>query len=97
MVSSNGIKVDTQAPSSDVVIANEYFNQVYWDQAAHIQGSAADGTDESGLVSVEITIQNTTNGNYYNGNGWRTEATWLLPEGTDTWSLNFHLEIDRWT
>ena len=28
MVSSNGIKVDTQAPTSDVVIANEYYNRL---------------------------------------------------------------------
>ena len=38
---------------------------------------------------MEITIQNTTNGNYYNGNGWRTEATWLVPQGTDAWSFDF--------
>ena len=84
-VSSNGIKVDTQAPSSSVAVVSDYYNQVLWDQSIQIQGSAVDGTNESGLASVEITIQNTSNGNYYNGDGWRTEATWLTPQGTDTW------------
>ena len=83
MVSSNGIKVDTQAPTSDVVIANEYYNQFYWDQAIHIQGSAMDGTDESGLLSVEITIQNATNGNYYNGDGWRSCLLYTSPSPRD--------------
>ena len=92
VASSNGIKVDTQAPSSSVAILSDYYNQVFWDQSVQIQGSAADGTNESGLVSVEITIQNTTNGNYYNGNGWRTEATWLLPRALIPGLMNFHQE-----
>ena len=76
-VSSNGIKVDTQAPSSSVTIISDYYNQLYWDQSTHIRGQLLMEQTESGLASVEITIQNTSNGNYYNGNGWRTEATWL--------------------
>ena len=86
LASSNGIQVDTQPPSSTVDVVSNYYNQTYWDQATHIQGSAADGDSESGLTSVEVQIVDSTSGNYFNGSGWTSEASWLVPSGTDSWS-----------
>ena len=86
--SSNGIQVDTQPPTSSINIISDYYNQTYWDQSPQIQGSASDGVNESGLVTVEVLIQNMTTNTHYNGSGWQPEPYWLSPQGRDNWSYD---------
>jgi len=52
-----------------------------------IEGNATDLTD-SGVVIVEISIKENSTNNYWEGNKWTSNETWLSVLGTNSWSYD---------
>jgi hypothetical protein len=56
--------------------------------AFSIIGTATDGTG-TGVASVQVKIQRTSDSNYWNGAEWVAGAFWNGAVGTDNWNIGF--------
>ncbi len=75
---------DATAPQSTVETTG-CFRQDTWTDV--IVGSANDA--QSGVASVQISLQRASDSLYYNGSSWTATVTWLSVSGTTTWSRPF--------
>lgn len=78
---SYSVRVDTLAPSSTVTIAPCYRS------AMEITGTASDSA--SGVAAVQITLQRSSDGLYYNGSSWASTSRWITASGTTSWVFPF--------
>jgi hypothetical protein len=90
-LTSNGVNIDKTDPTSLITApSNDGSNSVVyintWDGV--ISGTAADSL--SGLASVELSIQRTSDGKFFDGSNWtgETEATRVPATGTSSWSYD---------
>jgi|GEM_PF-1068273 len=66
---------NTTAPLNDAVLTGD---------STTISGTAADGTG-SGVASVDVKIQRSSDSWYWNGGGWQVGEAWNAATGTTTW------------
>lgn len=50
-----------------------------------VSGTAAD--DAAGVRSVEVSLERTSDGTYWDGSAWVAATTWLPAKGTGTWRM----------
>ncbi|MFZ5916154.1 MAG: hypothetical protein ACOYZ7_04415 [Chloroflexota bacterium] len=81
---SSGITLDLTRPDSTVTTAGTY-GPASW--PGHIDGAADDAT--SGVDLVQITLQRSSDGHYWNGGAWVAGPVWLLTTGANTWTYVF--------
>ncbi|MDP7453220.1 MAG: hypothetical protein QGE95_13235, partial [Arenicellales bacterium] len=79
---------DSSPPFSSVIIELDYYNNINWDNASSISGTAGDST--SGLASVEIAVHRSSDGAWWGGFTWGGDETWLSPVGTDSWTYSLN-------
>ena len=73
---------DNSAPTTLVTITNPVYSPSTWNYSNTIKGTASDG---SGLSSVQITIQRSSNSAYWTGSYWGSQ-TWLnVTSGLSSW------------
>ena len=82
---TNSFALDLQEPDSLVGTVG-FYRAAAWTGA--ITGTASAGV--SGVLKVEITIQRSTDAQYFNGIGWQAAPQWLIAAGTSAWSYAFN-------
>ncbi len=90
----NSFSIDMSAPISKI---DTELNNYWLNNLNEISGSAVD-MDGSGVDYVEISIQckidysdsdeGAKENDYWNGNAWDSDESWLLVSGTNQWSFN---------
>ena len=75
------VRVDTIAPSSTVGVAPCYSSTM------EIAGTASDSA--SGVAAVQITLQRSSDGLYYDGSSWAPTSRWITASGTTSWVFPF--------
>jgi hypothetical protein len=93
----NPLLFDTTAPTSSITFPADdgNYNSGTWADA--ISGSASD-TGGSGVNKVEVSIKDTTDDKWWNGDSWEGTESWLLATDTTSWSYNLsddHLDVDH--
>ena len=81
---SGDFALDVQEPDSFVGTVG-FYRAATWTGA--ITGTASAGV--SGVSLVEITLQRSTDNQYFNGATWQVAAQWLAATGTLTWTYPF--------
>jgi len=84
------VTVDNTLPTSTIDGGNngdKVFSSV-WE--GNITGTA---TDENGVSSVELSIQNEL-GEYWNGSAWQSDEFFLVAQGSDIWSYGLSSPIE---
>ncbi|OQB28613.1 MAG: hypothetical protein BWY10_00323 [Chloroflexi bacterium ADurb.Bin180] len=76
--------VDVELPQSTVATSGDY-RSATWPGA--ISGTATD--EGSGLAVVQLRLQRSPDGFFFQGAGWGASPVWITTTGTDTWSLPF--------
>ena len=74
--------VDTISPANDAVLTGS---------STTVSGTASDGTG-SGLTNVQLSIQRSSDSNYWNGTGWQAGAVWVDATGTTSWTYTWSLD-----
>ena len=82
---------DINAPASTI---NTPGNNSFLNRLELISGVASD-FDVSGVKKVEILIEQTSDDNYWNGETWNPNKTWLKTFGTNEWE--FESSLVTWT
>ena len=77
---SKNFTYDTINPNSTIVTPSD---DVELDTLSNITGTASDTT--AGIQFVNITIYNSTDGEYWDGTAWQESVAWLETNGTTTW------------
>jgi hypothetical protein len=77
-------KIDLDAPSSSI---DEPINNVWLNKLIEISGQAFD-TGGALIDKIEISIRRESENKYWSGNDWINDETWLIAEGTDSWSYD---------
>jgi len=80
------VLVDTTAPNSTIAVSSCYHS------AIQIVGTATDSG--SGVALVQIQLQRSADAFYYNGSSWQQAPSWIVAEGTTTWSLSLASSVD---
>ncbi len=80
------VTVDTAPPTS--IVTSPVHNQIYR-TVSSIAGTAGDAT--SGVITVSVSIQDTTTGLYWNGTAWGASEAWPDASGTNNWTLSGNL------
>ncbi|MBD3418898.1 MAG: DUF2341 domain-containing protein, partial [Chitinivibrionales bacterium] len=78
--SDNQVTFDNVSPSSSISTTGD-FPGASW--PGKIAGSASDNL--TGVALVEVSIQNQTSGNYWNGSSWVVGESWNTANGTTSW------------
>jgi hypothetical protein len=87
------IRIDTTAPTNVMTfpVNGGIYNSTKWSAgcstSSRICGTAAD-TGGSGLSSVRLTIQRSSDSRYWTGSTWSTTNTTLTASGTSTWTYS---------
>jgi hypothetical protein len=76
--------LDLQEPDS-LVGTDGFYRAATW--TGSITGTASGGV--SGVSLVEITLQRSTDNQYFNGATWQAAAQWLAATGTVSWTYPF--------
>ena len=74
-------RVDSTKPGSSVTTSG------WFKTLSSIAGTASDAT--SGVARVDIRVQRSSDGKYYNGFDWQPNPIWLLASGTTSWNYAF--------
>lgn len=83
--------IDTVIPDSTVAVSN-YYNS----SPVAISGTASNGS--SGVASVSITIQRSSDNYYWTGTAWQSGINWLSTTyASGSWSYSFSGSIDGLT
>jgi hypothetical protein len=77
---------DTTKPTSGVTIANTVYGTSTWNQSNTINGTASDNVSVS---KVEVSIQRSSDSQYWNGSTWQAGIAWNLASGTNSWTYSF--------
>ncbi|SVA10586.1 uncharacterized protein METZ01_LOCUS63440, partial [marine metagenome] len=85
-VASDSFIFDSTLPGSAVNVVRDYYNDVNWSDVSTVSGTTSDAT--SGMSSVEITLQRSTDLFYWSGTFWGPTLTWLSPNGLASWSYS---------
>ncbi|MDI6791474.1 MAG: Ig-like domain-containing protein, partial [bacterium] len=81
-------KFDTTRPASSI---DKPLHNARVNSLDKISGTASDSL--AGVIKVELTIQQTNNGEYWNGISWVSAQVWLLATGTTSWSCLWPLGL----
>ena len=77
---SGKITLDKTPPGSLVMVPD---GRLFYNYISAVSGKAADNYT---IEKVEVRIKNTDDNLYWDGTGWASAETWVLAQGTDTWS-----------
>ncbi len=89
------IRIDTTAPTNVMTfpVNGGTYNATKWSAgcstSSRICGTAAD-TGGSGLSSVKLTIQRSSDSRFWTGSTWSTTSTTLSATGTTTWTYSMN-------
>jgi len=83
---------DLTYPNSIISIP---INNSYYNSLANITGTASDTVSD--ILSVSITIYNSTDGNYWNGSGWQSGSSSLGCNGTTSWYYEDTAAFPTWS
>ena len=86
--SNDSFVFDSTLPVSVVSIERDYYNNGNWNDVTSISGTTSDST--SGMSTLEITIQRSSDLGYWNGLQWQLSEIWLSPSsGLESWSYYY--------
>ncbi|MBI2931619.1 MAG: Ig-like domain repeat protein, partial [Planctomycetes bacterium] len=75
---------DTTEPNSTVTTSGMQSSGTY---GGAIAGTASDGA--SGIASVQLSVQRSSDGLYWDGGAWGAAQAWLAAAGTTNWTYGF--------
>ena len=86
--SNDSFVFDSTLPVSVVSIERDYYNDGNWNDVTSISGTTSDST--SGMSTLDITIQRSSDLGYWNGLQWQLSVIWLSPSsGLESWSYYY--------
>ena len=88
IATANGVILDWEPAIASIDFDSTTYNATEWDAVTAINGTAADISGGSGLATVEINIQRSTDNYYWTGTDWSATLQWLGVSGTDTWNYS---------
>ncbi|MBC8402241.1 MAG: PQQ-binding-like beta-propeller repeat protein, partial [Candidatus Marinimicrobia bacterium] len=84
---NDGFIFDLSPPFSTVLIDRDYYNNLNWIDASSISGTASDSI--SGLFTVEIAIQRSSNATWWDGTTWAAFQIWSTSIDLTNWTYSF--------